>query len=107
MVKNLMRAFDSAMRLMFPPDAQYPAGITTGNQEFAFFGTLTLAPVFFLGWNFWLMMGVLIALMFINTVRYYLFYDIVDNKHRLKKQRPSPLTPKSAAASSGRLHFVC
>jgi len=99
LAKCFIKVFDSAMRLMFPPDASYPAGITTGNQEFCFFGVLSLTPVFFFGWNFWLMMGVLFTLICLNTVRYYLFYDIVDGKHRRKGNRSSSLTGRRPHAA--------
>ena len=82
-VRNLIKGFDSAMRFMFPPEDK---------QDLTLFCALTLAPVFFLGWNFWLMMGVLLALICLNTVRYYLFYDIVDGTLVPKSNRPSSLT---------------
>jgi hypothetical protein len=64
-----MSIFDRAMRSMFPPGEKYANGMDSGAMEFCLFCSVTLAPVFFFAWNFWLMVGVLLALVFINTVR--------------------------------------
>jgi len=87
-----MRGFDKAMRSMFPPGEKYPNGMDSGAMEFCLFASITTAPILFFGWNFWLMMGVLASLILLNTVRYYLFYDIVDGKHQRKGNQPSSLT---------------